>query len=99
MNINTILEKMKKLLLSAFVIFQQTSNAQNPFMDAHCALSPTEPPLHLTYKETSTRYVNAGGRATQSTTNPAFERIRMSPTVIKLPLLRSQESRRFRRIQ
>ena len=65
---------MKKLLLSAFVIcLAGTSIAQeSPLWMRHCALSP-DGTIAFTYKGDIYTVPSTGGRATQITTNPAFD--------------------------
>lgn len=66
---------MKKLLLSAFVIcLAGTSIAQeSPLWMRHCALSPDGTTIAFTYKGDIYTVPSTGGRATQITTNPAFD--------------------------
>ena len=66
---------MKKLLLSAFVIcLAGTSIAQeSPLWMRHCALSPDGTTIVFTYKGDIYTVPSTGGRATQITTNPAFD--------------------------
>mgnify|MGYP000210170921 CR=1 FL=1 len=66
---------MKKLLLSAFVIcLAGTSIAQeSPLWMRHWALSPDGTTIAFTYKGDIYTVPSTGGRATQITTNPAFD--------------------------
>lgn len=76
MNLNTIiLEKMKRLLLSAFALcFAGAIAAQDsPLWMRHCALSPDGTTIAFTYKGDIYTVPTTGGRATQITTNPAFD--------------------------
>ena len=66
---------MKKLLLSAFVLcFAGTIAAQEvPLWMRYCALSPDGTTIAFTYKGDIYTVPSTGGRATQITTNPAFD--------------------------
>ena len=66
---------MKKLLLSAFVpCFAGTIAAQEvPLWMRYCALSPDGTTIAFTYKGDIYTVPSTGGRATQITTNPAFD--------------------------
>ena len=76
MNLNTIiLKKMKKLLLSAIALcFAGAITAQeSPLWMRHCTLSPDGTTIAFTYKGDIYTVPATGGRATQITTNPAFD--------------------------
>ena len=66
---------MKKLLLSAFALcFAGTIAAQEaPLWMRYCALSPDGTTIAFTYKGDIYTVPSTGGRATQITTNPAFD--------------------------
>ncbi|WP_294478583.1 S41 family peptidase [uncultured Bacteroides sp.] len=66
---------MNKLLLSAFTLcFAGTVIAQeSPLWMRHCALSPDGKDIAFTYKGDIYTVPSSGGRATQVTTNPAFD--------------------------
>lgn len=66
---------MNKLLLSAFALcFAGTVIAQeSPLWMRHCALSPDGKDIAFTYKGDIYTVPSSGGRATQITTNPAYD--------------------------
>ena len=66
---------MKKLLLNAFALcFAGTIAAQEaPLWMRYCALSPDGTTIAFTYKGDIYTVPSTGGRATQITTNPAFD--------------------------
>lgn len=66
---------MNKLLLSAFALcFAGTVIAQeSPLWMRHCALSPDGKDIAFTYKGDIYTVPSSGGRATQVTTNPAYD--------------------------
>ena len=66
---------MKKLLLSALALcFTGVISAQEaPLWMRHCALSPDGTTIAFTYKGDIYTVPATGGRATQITTNPAFD--------------------------
>ena len=66
---------MKKLLISAFALcFAGAIAAQeSPLWMRHCVLSPDGTTIAFTYKGDIYTVPATGGRATQITTNPAFD--------------------------
>ena len=66
---------MKKLLLSVFALCLAgaITAQESPLWMRHCALSPDGTTIAFTYKGDIYTVPAAGGRATQLTTNPAFD--------------------------